>query len=215
MITRKQLFSFWPDVLGVGAIVLPFLYGVSPLEAFFIFRFSAFWQIWLLAAPLFLAIHIAVWQVLRVLRGIPTKTERVLAYALSTGAMLPPLIPTILIVGALLSRNEPLEDGYLRVVVMLVPTWTLVAANALLLLHNLKVAAPAEVTAGVFLVGGYLPNAIFCPIFLSGFSIYSWSWNIGAYFVFATCIGYVLRIISLMRHGTKGYRTEENPALAD
>ena len=82
--------------------------------------------------------------------------------------------------------------------------------NTLLLRHNLKAAAPTEVTAGVFLLGGYLPGATLLLVVLS----FEFGCDIGAYVVLAACIGYVLRIISLMRHGTEAYRSEESPRLA-
>ncbi len=211
MITRKQLLSFWPDVLGFGALVLPFASGISPLK-YLLIGFATGWQIWLLAVALLLAIHIAVWQALRVLRGIPTKTERVLAYALSLGSILWPIILTVLWVADSLSGGEPSKDNFGLEGLLSVSIWALIAANALLLRHNLKTAAPAEVSAGVYLVGGYLPNATIClVIFSQGW----YSWNVGAYFVLAACIGYVLRIISLMRHGTKAYRLQGKPGVSE
>jgi hypothetical protein len=86
---------------------------------------------------------------------------------------------------------------------------TLIPASALLLRHNLKRIAPPEVSAGVFLVSGYLPGAVGLLIMFAPYL------DIGAYFVLAACIGYILRIISLMRHGTKAYRPEENLGVSD
>jgi hypothetical protein len=63
------------------------------------------------------------------------------------------------------------------------------------------------VTTGVFLVGAYLPNAACSLVFFFPSGLFT-GWDIGAYVVLATCIGYVLRIVSLMRHGTKAYRPE-------
>ena len=205
--TRKQLLSFWPDVLGVGALVLPFAGGISPLK-YLLIGFTTVWEIWLLAVALLLSIHIAIWQALRVLRGIPTKTERVLAYALSLGSILWPIVLTVLWVADMLSGGEPSNDHFLLEVLLSVSLSALIAANALLLRHNLKRATPTEVSAGVYLVGGYLPNATMClVIFSQGW----YSWNVGAYVVLAACIGYVLRIINLMWHGTKAYRPEDFP----
>ena len=207
MITRKQLLSFWPDVLGIGALVLPFIPGRTPLG---VLSGMVFLPYKLLAVAALLAIPIALWQGLRVRRGIPRKSERVLAYAASTVAMLLPVYFTYTFVLILPWYDGPSTEKFLLGVMMGL-AWILIAANALLLRHNLKTAAPAEVSAGVFLLGAYLPNATF------GLFVYvpPWqvSWGIGAYFVLAACIGYVLRIISLMRHGAKAYRPEENPGV--
>ena len=191
MITRRQLQSFWPDLLGLAALVLPFAYDVSPLEALTVGGLP----ITLLGVAFGLAIPIAVWQGLRVWRGTATRIERAAAYVLSAAAMLWPAVWPTLMLADQLWRGQSLTDVQALIVILTISGWVLVSANALLLRSNLKAAAPAEVTAGVFLVGGYLPNAIFCII---GFSE-NWRWNIGAYVVMGACIGYVLRMVMLMR----------------
>jgi hypothetical protein len=162
----------------------------------------------LLAVAALLAIPIALWQGLRVRRGIPRKSERVLAYAVSTVAMLLPVYFTYSFVQILPYYDGPSTEKLLLKVMMGL-AWILIVANALSLRHNLKTAAPAEVSAGVFLLGAYLPNATF------GLFVYvpPWQegWDVGAYFVLGACIGYVLRIISLIGLGTEAYRPEETP----
>jgi len=191
MITRRQLLSFWPDLLGLAALVLPFAFNVSPLKALS----GGGLSITLLGVAFGLAIPIAVWQGLRVWRGTATKTERVVAYVLSVAAMLWPVVWPTLMLAEWFWRGQSLIGDQALTVILTISSWALVSANVLLLRSNLKAAAPAEVTAGVFLTGGYLPNAIFCII---GFSD-NWGWNIGAYVVMGACIGYVLRMVLLVR----------------
>jgi len=210
VITRKQLLSFWPDVLGIVALVLPFTAGVRPLillgagaPCLFGGCGTSDIIIWLWALGLAHAIPIAVWQLTRTLRGRLTKSGQALAYALSTAAM---LIPIFTLARSFLLGYLPNEDQLLTVFVV-VSVCTFVSANALLLRRNCKKGAPSEVSAGTFLVGGYLPHATL--LLIGFFSPGPFSrWDVGAYFVFAACVGYVLRIISLMRHGTKAYRPE-------
>jgi len=86
---------------------------------------------------------------------------------------------------------------------------TLETANVLLLRHNLK-ADLAQDSANVFLIGGYLPTAILLLVVFFPSTGFLRGWDIGAYVVLAACIGYVLRIISLVRHGAKAHRPEKN-----
>lgn len=161
VITRKQLLSFWPDVLGIGALVLPFVADVSPLD---VLSGNKHLDFFFAAAVFILAIPIAAWQVLRVLRDVSTKGGRVLAYALSMGAILSAVYFGVGVTTAMLQSNSKF---LLFLGLAVVSVLTLIVANVLLLRHNLKVAAPAEVTAGVFLVGGYLPHAAFFLLFFS------------------------------------------------
>lgn len=162
------------------------------------------WQIWLLATVLVLAIPIAIWQALRELCDVQTKAELKVAYALSTAAMLPPFVFALWFVGALNKEFSGWE--YILVAGSIGSALVLVASNALLLRRNLKANAAAEISAGVYLVGGYFPSAVFLLTFFT----MEPGWNMGAYFVLAACVGYVLRIVSLMRDGTKAYRPEES-----
>jgi hypothetical protein len=200
VISRKQLLSFWPDVLGIGALVLPFTHGVSPLAYFT--SYDGTWEGRLVVAVLFLAIPIAAWQALRILRPLPTRFEQTVAYTLSIVSVLSPVVSTV---------SYVVWDGVSSADVYLYEAMgvalALIVAITLLLLNNLRSKTSKEVIAGAFLFGGYLPGA---AILLVNFNFLTFGWEIGAYFVLATCIGYVLRIISLMRHGTKAYRPEES-----
>jgi hypothetical protein len=91
------------------------------------------------------------------------------------------------------SRRESIRCG----LILLASCWGFVAANVLLLARNLVRRVPNEVTAEVFLLSGYLPNAVLCL-----FLLFQWGWNIGAYVVLIACVTYLLTIILLLRGKT-------------
>lgn len=200
VITKKQLLRFWPDILAIGGLGFPFVGGVSLLDILF----GDYQGYILAAAPLALAVPIVVWKILRVLGRVTTKTELLLCYALSTGAMACALFWAIGFSLYILQANIHI---WLSMWLAIGCAVALIVVNVLLLRHNLTAVIPAEVSAGVFLVGGYLPNATFWLLYWC----ISWPpfWDIGAYLVLASSVGYILRISCSMRKGTEAHQLEQ------
>lgn len=91
------------------------------------------------------------------------------------------------------ARSKPIEVRWRRVREEI---WGIAAINLLLLVRNRSRRLPRQVTAEVFLLGGYLPNAARCLADFSGEGPFGW--DIGGYFVLGTCIGYLLRAVFLL-----------------
>ncbi len=191
MARRERVAALVLALPGVVALFLPFTVGVSPLIAVVKLDFSS--PFMLLAAPAFLAVPIAAWQARRCAGGRLSVIEIGLAYSLATAAMLAVLVDT----GIGLSESSLPELG-LSGLALLAGCWGFAGANVLLLARNLVRRVPNEVTAEVFLLGGYLPNAVFCLI---GFFPRGWfsGWDVGAYVVLIACVAYLLTIIFLLR----------------
>jgi len=206
MTNRFNLLGLGSAALGVIALVLPFyadhgghFWSASPI-AWFIYGWKWSIEIAVAVAPVFLSIPIIVWQ-LRLLGSSPlTRLEIALAYLLSTGAMLPALRS-----GGIAARifwSEPEAGDSIVVATLLLATWGMAAFNLALLVWNIKRHVARHVIAEVFLLGGYLPQAVFWLVaFLpaSGDTSFSSGWAIGAYVVLATCIGYLAKIAVLLK----------------
>jgi len=159
------------------ALVLPFagrlFEGISPLQTF-----AYHLEVWaqMLAASAFLSIPIAAWQLRRLSPLPPRPFEVVLAYILSTGAMLPALVQGILAARELWSDHEGVIACF-----ALLSSWGLATCNAALLALNIKRGVPRHVTAEVFLIGGYFTNTAFALVLFFPFARYGWfGWGIGA-----------------------------------
>ena len=176
MTNRYNLLGLGSAALGIIALVLPFASNISPLD---VVRWLWGNQVLiLLAAPAFLSIPIAAWQLRRLGSSLPTRPEIALAYLLSIGAMLATL-------KLWLNVGLPWESPFFE-------NLALIACNAALLARNIKRHVARQVTAEMFLLGGYLPGAI---IALVGFFP---DWDIGAYVVLAASIGYVAKMAVLL-----------------
>ena len=115
--------------------------------------------------------------------------------------MLPALgLSALFTVGVFLEPNEDAER-WLKLLYWFAGfllCWSLATCNAALLARNLKRRVARDVTAEIFLLGGYLPNAVLA-LFLFGFPDVMSGWDIGAYVVLATCIAYAARGVVLLR----------------
>lgn len=177
---KQRVAALLLAVPGVMALFLPFTSGVSPYEGV---RFSgSFFNLALLAAPAFLAVPIAVWHARRLYSNRLSAFEVALAYTLSAAAMVSVLTAIVLSLPKILS-----SWGLLAIALCL----GLGGANALLLVGNLRRRLPREAAAEVFLLGGYLPTAVFCLVAL-GLD------EIGSYVVLTACIAYLVTIILLL-----------------
>jgi hypothetical protein len=191
-------------VLGVIALALPFTASISPLEAL---RLGA--DLWakMLAGSALLSIPIAAWQ----LRGLSASTrsplEIALAYVLSSAAMLPALAMSAQTAWGWWGEPEEAIGC-----AGLVACWGLAACSGALLVRNIRHRVVSQATAEMFLLGGYLPNAVFAlllffpfyggpgkdPDRLRHLFIFS-GWDVGAYVVLATCITFVVKIVVLLK----------------
>lgn len=201
MTNRSNLFGLVGATLGVIALVLPFtgglFDGVSPLQTF-----AYHDDVWaqMLAASAFLSIPIAAWQLRRLSPSPPRPFEVAFAYILSTGAMLPALVQSIS--GA---RHLWLDHEIVIACFALLSAWGLATCNAALLALNIRRGVPRDVTAEVFLIGGYLPNTAFALVLFFPFDhrnvyiIVFAGWSIGAYVALAACIAFVARVALLLK----------------
>lgn len=176
---------------GLAVPFLPFTYDVSPLQTILPGRWWG--NVTLLGAPFFLAIPIAIWQARRLFASRLTSFEIVAAYVLSAGAM----ISVLWFIGILLSDEGFNTFRKVEPTVSIFACWLLVVANVALLWRNrFKPIAP-EARAEVFLLGGYLPNAIFC---LLAFGWGDWSrLQSGAWTAAIACVAYVVSIVLVLR----------------
>ncbi len=182
MARRERVAALVLALPGVVAPFLSFTYHISPLKTIVEFGSG---RLWVLGAPFFLAMPIAAWQVRRCAVGRLSPIEIALAYFFATAAMLPVLVGTAIALSD--SELPPL------VLVVLAGLGGVVGANVLLLVRNLVRRVPNQVTAEVFLLGGYMPNAVLCLLGLAH------DWNVGAYVVLIACIAYLLTIILRLR----------------
>lgn len=206
IIDRRRIVGVISGVLGLIAIVTPFyMHWLSPLFAIiFALRGSEGEEsifIFSIAAPFLLAIPITVWQVRRVFVPSPTKVETVLAYILSTTAMLPVFILSVI---TFLGHSEYWQEITLSITALLV-YWFGAIGNLVLLFKNRVSGRAPGVIAEVFLLLGYLPNALYALIGFSYGSIFwsdpMWLWGIGAYVVLTTCVLYAAQVVLLLRDG--------------
>ena len=177
-------------VPGVLALFLPFTRGWSPLDL--VRPIGKFLHASLVAGPAFLAVPIAVWQARRLFSSRLSAVEVALAYTLSAAAMVSVLTKITEMVGDLPKIRWSDFLGLLAIALCL----GLVGANALLLVRNLRRRLPREAAAEVFLLCGYLPNAVFCLV-LIGFDP-ELGLELGGYVVLTACIAYLVTIILLL-----------------
>ena len=177
---KQRVAALLLAVPGVMALFLPFTNGVSPYGGV---HFSgSFFNVALLAAPAFLAVPIAVWQARRLFSSRLSAFEVALAYTLPAAAMVSVLTAIVL---------EP-KPAWLAVPLCL----GLGGANALLLVRNLRRRLPREATAEVFLLGGYLPTAVFWLVMIGFDPVFGL--ELGGYVVLTACIAYLVTIILLL-----------------
>lgn len=200
----RNLIGLLAGASGVVALVTPFFAGVTPLQAIRLGLDGEGVFVFAIAGASHLAIPIAAWQVRRLVVPAPVRAEIVVAYLLSTVAMLPVLIVSVLA----LSGGEQAADA-VRVIALLV-YWCSAAGNVSLLVRNrLRDVAPG-VVAEVYLLLGYLPNALYALIFFSygpwfGFGP-SWGWDAGAYVVLTTCVLNAAQVVLLLRNATSSVK---------
>ncbi len=206
MMTLNRLSVGIPALTGFVALALPFTYGISPLIV--IPRYlECGWgcggiEFVFLAVPMFLVIPIALLQVHRLVADRVAPVAVRLSYTFSAAAVLPILVLSVWFVWGgihffwreIHASPERLISGMWLYVVSGLSSWGFAVINLLLLLRNLARRLPREVNAEVFLLGGYLPNAVWCLVDFGFFP----GWEVGAYLVLGTCIGYVFRIAFLL-----------------
>lgn len=203
----SNLFGLAGAALGVIALALPFtghlFEGVSPIEV--LWHDADSWA-QMLAGSALLSIPIAFWQLRRLSSSTPLPFEIALAYVSSTTAMLPVL--------ALSTQYAWYSWGQPEQAIScggLVACWGLATSSGILLVRNIRRRIGPHVTAEVFLLGGYLPNAVYALVlfypFYGGLEkdphglrhlFISTGWSVGAYVVLATCIALVVRIVVLL-----------------
>lgn len=182
----RTVFVLLASLVGTAALFLPFTYGVSPWMAL-----RSWSVLTLLGAPLILALPILASQVRKFLPRQLSAFEITVAYVLSAAAMISVLAYTALLV---------LNKGVVEALVAIASCWMLAVANIVLLWRNFAKRATREATAEAFLLGGYLPTAVFCLL--------AFGWNgklqIGAYLIAAVSLGYLAAIVLLSRETPGG-----------
>ena len=185
-------------VAGLIALVIPFTAAISPIEGMFLaveiegdglFLF-------VVSAPAFLAIPIALWQIRRIFFGTATNTEVALAYLFSAVAMLP-----VLVVSYLAFSGGERDSSFLYFSALAV-YWVAATLDVGLLVRNRLRRLPPEICAEVFLLLAYVPNSLFALIVFSYWGMVfgpSWMWDVGAYVVLATCVTYVVQASMVIR----------------
>lgn len=185
----RRIFVLLLSLLGTAALFLPFTSGVSPWEAVYKDFLGRFF---LLGAPFFLSILILAWQARRLVVDRTSTAEIAVAYALSMVAMLSVLGFVTWLLTVKDSPGKPNE------IISIALCIALAGANMLLLVRNRRARLSREATAETFLLGGYLPNAIFCLVMWYPQEIFS-GWEIGAYMIAVVCVGYVVAIVLALR----------------
>lgn len=188
-------------LLALPGLVAPFLsftYFVSPMDTIRLAWFSRgdeAWILWILGvlgAPFFLSIPIATWQARRLFGGRLSAREVAAAYVLSIAAMIStlPFASSILLDAKAFSAS-----GVLAPIIF----WALfILANVALLWHTRAKHMASETSAEVFLLGAYLPNAVFCLIGFGGND--SWAFlQIGAWVALIASLGYLISIALTLR----------------
>lgn len=188
-----KIFALVVSCIGVVVPFLPFSDGVSPLDTLtqFIGPGLRLPRLALLGAPFFLPIGILAWQ----LRGLKsnrlTRAEFVAAYLLSAAAM---LSVAAFVVWALIEGGLPRNN--VRDLVTFASVPVTISVIALLLLRNRRAMVSRECAAEVFMLGGYLPNAITCLVGFWG------NLQVGANLALAVSVGYVA-VMALLSRGER------------
>lgn len=205
---RSTLFGLAGAVLGMIALALPFtgdlFEGVSPIWV--LWHDGDFWA-QMLSGSALLSIPIVVWQLRGLSSSKPWPFEIALAYVLSSAAMLP-----VLALSTQFARNSWGQPEQAIFCAGLVACWGLATCSGILLVRNIRHRVVSHVTAEVFLLGGYFPNAVYAlvlfypfyggpendPDSLRHLFIFS-GWSVGAYVVLVACVTFVLRIVALLK----------------
>lgn len=200
MTNRLRLMGLISGAVGVLALFTPFSWDESPVGAIlFVLSSKTDTGLLWIAPPALLAIPIAVWQVRRLVTPRPSQAETVIAYILSTISMLPVLIISGKYLRYALHIVTPRLEDMIQIVALIV-YWCAAAGNVSLLFKNRLHGVPACVVAEVYLLLGYLPNALYALIAFSYGSLPpGWGWDWGAYIVLATCVLYAAQVLSLLR----------------
>ena len=191
----RRVFVLLLAAIGTAALFFPFAANVSPWDAAVreISDTRRWWQlpVLLLVAPFFLSIPILAWQIRGWVAGRLSRTEIAAFHFLSTAAMTATMLSMLAIVfDELKVRGEAELFGPLGAAVAACAAATL--ANALLLVRNRRAAGSPEAAAEAFLLGGYLPNGVFCLILCFNEGL-----QVGAYMILAVSIGYAAAIVLL------------------
>jgi len=205
-VTRLQIGFLVLELLGVVALFLPFTQGVSPWN-FIIDNFNRqLWTTasWPFALPAFLAL--AVW--LFSLRGLfPKPLTKVGHWSMIIFAILGWIIPLFFMFCVAFSMlHECLRD-----VVISARDWRMCFVSPQLLHFVVPVLLaltvfrklPLTLAAPVVLRFGYLPNAVFSLYVFSDEFRNVEQLQVGAAFVAATVVLYVLEIVYFTRRGLK------------
>jgi len=205
----RVVFVLLLSLLGTAALFLPFTFSTSPFDvasevasAFLKGKLTRESALLLLAAPFFLSIPILIWQVRKLVTDRLTTGEIAAAYVLSTTAMLPIAVGLGVVTFSWVRELPGSRYEFGIGMALAVVLWLLLIANVLLLLRNRRARVSSEPTAEAFLLGGYLPNAIYCLLLFGQFG--RRELQIGAYLITVVSIGYLSAIVLLSRQRPNG-----------
>jgi hypothetical protein len=179
--TTAALFLAAPGVL---VLALPFASGLTPFDG--LRSFGSILDVSPNAASAFLALPILAWQVRRFLSRPTTGVEIACALIIAAAAMLPVALETPFAFGQLIDGRNFLGRSPTRTALALASSWTLIGVNVLLLVRANRCMASHELAAARFLVGAYLPNAVFCLVIFPDPPFQS-----GAIFGAVACVAYL------------------------
>jgi hypothetical protein len=188
---------------GLAVPFLPFCDNRSPLQVLNEGSLA------LLGGPFFLAIPIVIWQARKLIGRRVSSIEIVAAYVLSVGAMLSGVVSAGLSMVDLKPSNfDGLKDVLIGMAILGSP-FIFGLANVLLLARNIARRVSREFRAEIFLLGGYVPNAVFCLLmFGTGF----FHLDIGGKVAVVACIAYMITIVLTL---CSSKRRSSDPVYAD
>jgi len=156
---------------------LPFTWSVSPFDTITgLARGTREGGFSFLGAPFFIAIPILCWQLRKLVSDRVSRSLTAACYVISALAMLSVSAFVVLVARA------PSDVFAIDLAPASVPA--LVGANVLLLVRNRRAISRDDATEA-FLLGAYLPNAVFCLLAFPELR------GIGAWLTLAVCAGYI------------------------
>jgi hypothetical protein len=176
----QQKYHLWLTIAGLTGIVslfLPFTYDISPLMALQ----DGFFNFWRIAIPAFLSVFVFIAAMRWILAGSFNRILKTIAYVLSAASAY--LTVSFFFMGGASPSGFVEWIAFAIVIVVLI-------SGSWLLISKLKKQVTAVYSPIIALEVAYLANCLMC-LFI--FAI-EYGWQIGAWFILATAVIYLLQI---------------------